>query len=109
MMPPLGGASLPAGQWAKKIKGRKRPIITHTIGLLVGFVIQGAYVQDQDGAKWMLQSIRHTHPWLRHVLADGEYAGPKLRGTLAKVGCWTMEIVKQIDTQKASKSSQENG
>lgn len=84
----------------KKIKGRKRHIITDTIGLLVGFVIHGADVQDRDGAKWVLQSIRHTHPWLRHVFADGGYAGPKLRGALEKIGCWTIEIVKRTDKAK---------
>lgn len=84
----------------KKIKGRKRHIITDTIGLLVSFVIHGADVQDRDGAKWVLQSIRYTHPWLRHVFADGGYRGPKLRGALNKIGCWAMEIVKRSDTAK---------
>ena len=84
----------------KKIKGRKRHIITDTIGLLIGFVIHSAGIQDRDGAAWALKSIRHTHPWLRHVFADGGYAGPKLRGALEKIGCWTIEIVKRSDTAK---------
>ena len=84
----------------KKIKGRKRHIITDTIGLLIGFVVHGADIQDRDGASWVLKSIRHTHPWLRHVFADGGYAGPKLRGALEKIGCWTMEIVKRTDKAK---------
>ncbi len=84
----------------KKIKGRKRHIITDTIGLLIGFVIHSADIQDRDGAPWVLKSIRHTHPWLRHVFADGGYAGPKLRGALEKIGCWTFEIVKRSDTAR---------
>ncbi len=84
----------------KRVKGRKRHIITDTTGLLVGFVIHGADVQDRDGAKWVLQSIRHTHPWLRHVFADGGYAGPKLRDALEKIGCWTIEVVKRSDKAK---------
>ena len=44
--------------------------------------------------------IRHAFPWLRHVFADGGYAGPKLGGKLAKIGDWTMEIVKRSDTAK---------
>lgn len=84
----------------KKIKGRKRHIITDTIGLLIGFVIHGADVQDRDGAKQVLQSIRYTHPWLRHVFADGGYRGPKLRNALKKIGCWTMQIVKRSDSAK---------
>jgi len=82
----------------KKIKGRKRHIITDTIGFLIGFVIHSAGIQDRDGAPYVLRSIHHTHPWLHHVFADGGYAGPKLRGALEKIGCWTIEIVKRSDT-----------
>lgn len=82
----------------KKIKGRKRHIITDTIGFLIGFVIHSADIQDRDGAPIVLNSIRKSHPWLRHVFADGGYAGPKLRGALEVIGCWTMEIVKRSDT-----------
>jgi transposase len=85
---------------AKKIKGRKRHIITDTIGLLIGFVIHSADIQDRDGAPYVLASIRKSHPWLRHVFADGGFAGPKLRGVLEKIGCWTIEIVKRSDTAK---------
>ena len=84
----------------KKIKGRKRHIVTDTIGFLIGFVIHTADIQDRDGAVHVLKSIRYTHPWLRHVFADGGYAGPKLRGRLEKIGCWTMEIVKRSDKAK---------
>ena len=84
----------------KKIKGRKRHIITDTIGFLIGFFIHAANIQDRDGAPQVLKSIGHTHPWLRHIFADGGYAGPKLRGKLEKIGCWTMEIVKHSDKAK---------
>ena len=84
----------------KKIKGRKRHIITDTIGLLIGFIIHTADIQDRDGAPFVLNSIRYTHPWLRHVFADGGYAGPKLRSKLEKIGCWRMEIVKRSDKAK---------
>ena len=87
----------------KKVKGRKRHIITDTLGLLIGFIIHSAAVQDRDGAVDVLNSIRRTHPWLRHVFADGAYAGPKLAGALDKFGCWTIEIVKRSDTAKGFK------
>ena len=87
----------------KKVRGRKRHIITDTNGLLIGFVIHSASLQDRDGAVHVLQSIRHTHPWLRHVFADGGYAGPKLRGRLEKMGCWTMQIVKRTDKAEGFK------
>ena len=44
--------------------------------------------------------MRSRFPWLRHVFADGGYAGDKLEGALAEVGDWTMEIVKRSDTAK---------
>ncbi len=84
----------------KKINGRKRHIVTDTTGLLVGLAIHGADIQDRDGAPTVLNSIRYSFPWLRHIFADGGYAGPKLRGALDKIGQWTLQIVKRSDTAK---------
>jgi len=84
----------------KKINGRKRHIVTDTTGLLVGLTVHGADIQDRDGAPAVLNSIRYSFPWLRHIFADGGYAGPKLRGALDKIGQWTMQIVKRSDTAK---------
>jgi transposase len=79
----------------KKIKGRKRHIITDTGGRLVGAIVHGAEVQDRDGAVPLLASIRSSFPCLRHVFADAGYAGAKLETALAKLGRWTVEIVKR--------------
>lgn len=84
----------------KKVKGRKRHILTDTTGLLVGLAVHGADIQDRDGAPALLQSIRTSYPWLRHVFADAAYAGPKLTGALERIGRWTMQIVKRSDTVK---------
>jgi hypothetical protein len=65
------------------IKGRKRHIITDTIGFLIGFVIHSADIQDRDGAPYVLASISKSHPWLRHVFATP--APGLIRGRL----CWT--------------------
>jgi transposase len=81
----------------KKINGRKRHIITDTIGLLIGLVVHTADIQDRDGAPAVLKSIRYAFPWLRHVFADGGYAGPKLESALAEIGDWTLDIVKRSD------------
>jgi len=82
---------------AKKIKGRKRHILTDTTGLLIAVIVHSAGVQDRDGAPDVLSSIRKSHPWLRHVFADGGYAGPKLQTALDKIGKWTIEVVKRSD------------
>jgi putative transposase len=81
----------------KKIKGRKRHIVTDTDGHLVGLQVHSADIQDRDGAVSVLSSIRALYPWLRHVFADGGYAGDKLRNALRKLGRWTIEIIKRSD------------
>jgi transposase len=84
----------------KKIKGRKRHVLTDTIGLPLSMIVHGADVQDRDGAPDLLASIRSLYPWLRHVFADGGYAGDKLKGALEGLGAWTIEIVKRSDAAK---------
>lgn len=84
----------------KKINGRKRHIVTDTGGLLVGLVVHSAAVQDRDGAAQVLKSIVKRWPWLRHVFADGGYAGPKLKGALKRIGRFALEIVKRTDKAK---------
>ncbi len=82
----------------KRIKGRKRHIATDTLGLLVGLVVHSAGIQDRDGAPEVLKRVAARYPTLRHVFADGGYAGPKLREALKAIGRWTVQIVKRSDT-----------
>ena len=84
----------------KKTKGRKRHILTDTDGNLVHAVIHTADIQDRDGAPLVLAEIIDRFPWLRHVFADGGYAGDKLRQALRRIGKWTVEIVKRSDVAK---------
>jgi hypothetical protein len=44
----------------KKVKGRKRHIITDTNGFLVHAIIHSADIQDRDGAPIVLSDIRYT-------------------------------------------------
>jgi transposase len=81
---------------AKKVKGRKRHVVTDTSGLLVGVAVHPADIQDRDGAGLVIEAIHDLFPWLRHLFADSVYNGPNLHHTLAKFGNWTIEIVKRI-------------
>jgi transposase len=98
---PRGGAcpqarrSRDAGDAAKKVKGRKRHIVTDTGGPLVGAAVHPADVQDRDGARLVIEAIHRLFPGLRHLFADSVYNGPNLRHTLAKFGNRTIEIVKR--------------
>jgi transposase len=80
-----------------KAGGRKRHILTDTLGLLVEAAIHPADVQDRDGAVLVIQDLYDLFPWLRHLFADGAYAGQKLRDALAKFGNWTVQIVRRSD------------
>ena len=84
----------------KRIRGRKRHIVTDTLGLVVAALVHPANIQDRDGAPDTLKAVRTRWPQLRHVFADGGYAGPKLRGALAERAGWTIEIVKRSGTVK---------
>jgi transposase len=91
----------PRGYAAEKmIKGRKRHLLTDTIGLLVCAVVHAADIQDRDGAPLLLAAMRSAFPWLRHVFADAAYAGEKLKQALARLGNWTIEIIKRSDAAK---------
>src|SRR5438445_11443990 len=80
---------------AKKIKGRKRHVITDTTGLLLGAEVHPADMQDREGAPLVIAAIHDLFPWLRHLFADSAYAGDKLPNTLSKFGNWTIEIVRR--------------
>ena len=84
----------------KKIKGRKRHILTDIKGNLIHAVVHTADIQDRDGAPLVLAQIVKRFPWLRHVFADGGYAGDKLKDALRRIGKWTVEIIKRSDTAK---------
>jgi putative transposase len=67
----------------KKVKGRKRHIMTDTLGLMLFVVIHSAGIQDRDGAPDVFRAIRHRFPWLRHVFA------PFRRCRASPAGQWT--------------------
>lgn len=78
---------------AKKVKGRKRHIITDTSGFLLAVRVHPANVQDNHGAVVLLRSARCRFSSLRHIFADRVYRGDKLRNAIADAGKWTIEIV----------------
>lgn len=83
---------------AKKVKGRKRHIVTDTEGSLLVARVQTANVQDNHGAVPLLRITRRRFPTLRHIFADRVYRGPKLLDAIADVGKWTIEIVTRSQT-----------
>jgi putative transposase len=78
---------------AKRVKGRKRHMVTDTQGFLLAVLVHAANIQDNHGAVPLLGALRTSFPKLRHIFADRVYRGAKLRDAIAKFGRWTIEIV----------------
>jgi len=78
---------------AKKVKGRKRHIVTDTEGWLLAVRVQTANIQDNHGAVPLLRATGQMFPKLRHIFADRVYRGAKLLDALADLGQWTIQIV----------------
>ena len=79
----------------KRIKGRKRHIVTDTQGFVLAAQVHPANVQDPHGAVPLLRALRQTFPGLSHVFADRVYRGEQLRNASADCGPWTIEIVER--------------
>lgn len=79
----------------KRIKGRKRHIVTDTQGFLLVGQVHAANIQDPHGAVPLLRALRRSFPKLRHIFADRIYRGPQLRAAIDDCGPWSIEIVER--------------
>jgi len=79
----------------KRIKGRKRHIVTDTQGFLLAVLVHPANIQDCHGAVPLLRALRRAFPKLRYIFADRVYRGDQLPTALADCGKWTIEIVQR--------------
>jgi transposase len=78
---------------AKRMKGRKRHLVTDTEGSLLVLQVHPADIQDNHGAVPLLKAARRAFARLRHIFADRVYRGPKLLNAISDVGRWTIEVV----------------
>lgn len=90
----------------KCIKGRKRFILTDTLGLILAVKVVAASVSEKAGAQQLLIKI-HTTTWLmklcskiKLVWVDGGYRGEDLAKWVANLLAWTWEVVKRNDDIK---------
>ena len=90
----------------KQTPGRKRHIVTDTLGLLLLVIVHSASLQDAAGGFQVLQTlfkhIKHSihNRWcrLKLIWADGAYAS--IVETVHKNFGWLLEIVLRSDTAK---------
>lgn len=59
----------------KKVKGRKRHLLTDVLGLLLAVVVQVASVQDRDGADEVVAAGLAKAPTVEKLYTDEGYAG----------------------------------
>jgi len=83
----------------KKVNGRKRHIVTDTLGLLLVVMVTTASVQDRDGGADILKVTHKLVPTLRHIFADGGYAG-RLVAKAKRYWKITVEVVKKPPEQR---------
>jgi len=84
----------------KKINGRKRHIVTDTLGNVLDAQVHVASIQDRDGAPDLIESAKQSYPSLIKVFADGGYAGEKLVSAISHIEDLVVEIVKRSDIAK---------
>ena len=77
----------------KRVKGRKRHLVTDTLGLVLRIEVHSAGVQDRDGAALVLDRITRRFPFLERFCADGGYQGPRV----AEAAPRPVEIIKRSD------------
>src|SRR5215210_6570269 len=96
------GASLdPSGYDAgKKVVGRKRHVLTDTLGLLLAVHVHPASVQDRDGAEALLREARRSFPFIERVIGDAGYQGRKMEAAVARTGPWELQIVRRCDCHR---------
>ena len=90
--------AFPAMTLAKKIKGRKRHIVTDVLGLLFMVHVHAASIQDRNGAPDLLKVLSEKFPNLRHIFADGGYRGPKLKEAIGNE--WTLQTIMRPNDMK---------
>jgi transposase len=93
------GAATRGYDAGKKVTGRKRHIVTDTLGLLVVVLVTAASVQDRDGGRRVLARAKMAMPSIALVWADGGYAG-KLVAWVAQRCRILLEIVRKPKGQR---------
>ncbi|MET8768862.1 IS5 family transposase [Streptomyces sp. NPDC004658] len=80
----------------KKVPGRKRHVVTDTLGLLLAVAVTAANIGDRNAAAGLLIRPRRLHRDITLVWADGGYTG-SLVGWCRDKFALTLESVKRTD------------
>ena len=80
----------------KMIKGRKRHIVTDTMGLLLAVVVHATNMHDSKGATDVIALLKGRFERLVKIVAAGGYRGVLIVKTKTTFG-WILEIVLRSD------------
>ena len=78
---------------AKRVKGRKRHLVTDMLGLMLRIEVHSAGVQDRDGAALVLERITGRFPFIERFFADAGYQGARVATAAPR----PVEIIKRTD------------
>lgn len=82
----------------KRIKGRKRHIVTDTLGCLLLVIVHGAGVQDRNGIKKVLPVLKTKFLCsIKTIIADGGYSGQPIIDWVKDIFSWKLEIIKRSE------------
>jgi len=102
---PQGGESgFDAG---KKVKGRKRHIVTDTLGLLLAVSVTAASVQDRDGAHPVIEAAMKKCPSVQKLYVDSGYAG-RCAQTVSQLHGIDVEVVRHPASRNMGRWSDES-
>ena len=77
----------------KQVTGRKRHLAVDTLGLILAVVVHRADVQDQDGARLLLEQMRQGFGRLKVLFADSAYARSGLPDWVKATFGWILQTV----------------
>ncbi len=80
----------------KKVTGRKRFILTDTLGLMLGILIVAANVGERAGAQQLFEQTKGKYPRLKKVLADQGFNGEKYVAQIEQLFGFIFEIVNKV-------------
>ena len=82
----------------KKINGRKRHIITDTLGLIIGVMVTAENLHDGAAGSSLFNFVIHKLKHTKCIFADGTYGG-KFKKTIEKKGI-ILEIAAKPESAK---------
>lgn len=83
---------------AKKVNGRKRHIVTDTLGLLLEVVVHEANLSDRVSAETVLAKVRVQFKRIKTIFADQGYTGKLIALVRTKLRM-TIEIIKRTEVR----------